>query len=602
MNSTQLNTVTNSSALGDNVTLTNVNPNSALITSVNNNDITTTSSQIALNDSLSGNVQEVIGYEYLMFVRPIYGENSSENTNNSLSLTHNNSSDIVSDITSDSSNNLELIMNPVCSVSEQNLSAMHSSCDFYYDIMVSRAIRMITNNNLNVTACNDTTNFVLEHSYITLTNTGMNAYLQSFSVILFLVVSGFTIYLGNSVRYRTLKPVYQNITLSASISHGDRDIHMLDAEPTSSMEEENGSDRDDPRPISDDSSIESAPFDNGISKDLGEQWRLINDLGETETPQEWSSRNPVSVPYYDNQNVKILVRAVYLSGIRHEDAGGARVKIKDFIKRMGHTFDGRKARSNTFDITTISDSRITINSDDLDIKPWGKILVKSLRGLYQKWISLGEVKSIEATTSAMVASMLNIYFQGRWSIHPEARQHNNKIPDHLVSGRFRGELYPKIFVEVKRLEGDNFVKIQDQISSSIFEVFGQKGEYSNEADSFIGSNQFVIAVRGFEIAFFEKITPCDFLKDTPHTGGIIPLALRSNELSTNSVLNALQDRIASVTDKPKGKGHAFKFTTNLHNTKAINSAKFSVLDITKDYQLVHDILTYMSTYYARGPR
>lgn len=169
---------------------------------------------------------------------------------------------------------------------------------------------------------------------------------------------------------------------------------------------------------------------------------------------------------------------------------------------------------------------------------------------------------------------------------------------------YRNELYPKIFVEVKKHSGDSFEKIVIQCTAATQGVLDKKNEKIFEDNTFVGSNFYIIAVRGTQIAFYEKIHfPSGFNHSVPHSNGVIPFALHSDELrghSTPNVLQTLQDRIRTAS--AKNDKDTFKFKDNLKraNSQVRNDSEHCTLSLVRDAKLVHDIFSYINSNIARG--
>ena len=170
----------------------------------------------------------------------------------------------------------------------------------------------------------------------------------------------------------------------------------------------------------------------------------------------------------------------------------------------------------------------------------------------------------EGTTEDKVArymtAILSYYFPvtENWTIVPESRTTDKKIPDLVVEKCIHNEFVPHIYVELKsKVSNYSKPKAVKQLATAVFLQFGD------------GQNNkgFLIVVRGSKIAFLEYIAYFD-MGEKKHFCRTVPF---------NRQYSGVKD------DRPTYQGEArYKFPDTTKDTY--------VLDVAKDHIKVHEVI------------
>lgn len=150
-----------------------------------------------------------------------------------------------------------------------------------------------------------------------------------------------------------------------------------------------------------------------------------------------------------------------------------------------------------------------------------------------------------------------------WTIVPESRTPDGKIPDLVVERWIHDAFVPKIYVELKsKVSSSSIPDAIKQLATALLLHFGD-GDV-NEG--------FLVVVRGTKIAFLEYIAYLDS-EDDAHFCRTIPF-------------NRLLSGIPKQPNRPTYKGETrYKFPDSRQDTY--------VLDVVKDHAKVHEVITWM---------
>ena len=215
-----------------------------------------------------------------------------------------------------------------------------------------------------------------------------------------------------------------------------------------------------------------------------------------------------------------------------------------------------------------------------------------------------QFKVNEADIMQCIKDILHHYYnydlgqKNRWQIsqQPTVPQ-NNREPDFHVRGRYRGLKITKLIIEVKTYDGDSFLTMLKQINDSSLFTLGDEGHYTDEFDKdtcelkFTGSSQFVILIRGTEIAFLERYSYSlsDLGVDAWHT--MVPLTMPVD--TSQGIENP---RLKHIMSKYRGsckKRWEFPFLP-LNNGSNI-TGKYFVFDLITDHDACHELFMYVSS-------
>lgn len=154
-----------------------------------------------------------------------------------------------------------------------------------------------------------------------------------------------------------------------------------------------------------------------------------------------------------------------------------------------------------------------------------------------------------------------------WTIVPESRTPDKKIPDLVVERLTYNKFVPHIYVELKsKVSSSSMPKAIKQLATAVFLQFGD-GDV-NEG--------FLVVVRGSKIAFLEYIAYFD-QDEKKHYCRTIPFN---------------RPYLRSPPDRPTYKGEArYKFPDSTQDTY--------VLDVAVDDLKVHEVITWMKRNNAR---
>lgn len=155
-----------------------------------------------------------------------------------------------------------------------------------------------------------------------------------------------------------------------------------------------------------------------------------------------------------------------------------------------------------------------------------------------------------------------------WTVVPQYRTTNNKIPDFTVENFLHGRFNSRIYVELKSTTGDSIPAAMIQLTGSVILRFGD-GE-TNEG--------FLIVVKGTSIAFLEYFAYLDD-GETSHFHRAIPF---------NRVLSGVNPG----SDRPRYQGQDTpEFPDRLGGPY--------VLDVEKDKDTVHSVLKWIKCHPPR---
>lgn len=124
----------------------------------------------------------------------------------------------------------------------------------------------------------------------------------------------------------------------------------------------------------------------------------------------------------------------------------------------------------------------------------------------------------ESVTLAYVNDLLTHYFHNdkytldKWQVCPQKVEENKKVTYFVVQWWHQRSYRSKFLVEAKPFDGDDFTAVLDQTHSS--GLLGISGGYIEEVINknytseitFSGANQYIVVVRGDQIAFLSVTT------------------------------------------------------------------------------------------------
>ena len=192
-----------------------------------------------------------------------------------------------------------------------------------------------------------------------------------------------------------------------------------------------------------------------------------------------------------------------------------------------------------------------------------------------------------------------------WLISQQPREINtNREPDFYIQMDHDDVLYTKVIVEVKTFDGDSFKKMINQIEISSRFTIGKKGEYVDEFDEITrqikcsGSSQFVILIRGTQIAFLERYSYTLESVDAKGSVCMVPLTMPVDK--TNGIENP---RLASIMNNYrhlciKNKNLEFPYDVFEDDDEDNNDdfpGKYYVFDLLKHPDACHELFMYVSS-------
>jgi hypothetical protein len=142
-------------------------------------------------------------------------------------------------------------------------------------------------------------------------------------------------------------------------------------------------------------------------------------------------------------------------------------------------------------------------------------------------------KSYEHHVGTYMGTLLKNVFCGEpWALTPEKKDDfSKKIPDFVIGKLEDNELFPHLFVEIKKKGGDRFEKALNQTVEDIAFTMDHWGSKTKEMNRF---EAFVIVQRGLDIGFFEYYNGADDLRENgiPHFRGCVSLTQDTPEYRT----------------------------------------------------------------------
>ena len=212
-----------------------------------------------------------------------------------------------------------------------------------------------------------------------------------------------------------------------------------------------------------------------------------------------------------------------------------------------------------------------------------------------------EFKVNEAEIMTNISQILNHYYnfnldqKNRWQISQQPKvPQNNTEPDFYVRGRYQGLKITKLIIEVKTYDGDSFFSMMKQIENSSMFTLGDEGHYTDEFDKdtcelkFTGSSQFVILIRGTQIAFLERYSYSlsDLGVNAWHSMVPLTMPVDTSQGIENPRLKHIMSKYGGscneVTEFPFGEG------SNI-------PGKYFVFDIITNHDACHELFMYVSS-------
>lgn len=172
------------------------------------------------------------------------------------------------------------------------------------------------------------------------------------------------------------------------------------------------------------------------------------------------------------------------------------------------------------------------------------------------------------------------------------------MPDFYIQGNWQGKKYTKLIFELKTFDAENFPDMLEQVDTPSMFSIGNEGEYTKEFNYttrdmiFSGSSQFVILIRGTQIAFLERY--CYSLEDylENYSGCMIPLTMPIDKTKgiENPRLAQIMTNYRHLCDITKPFPYKMEEGNNLNFP-----GKYYVFDLLLHSDACHELFMYVSS-------